>query len=196
MNQFDYRNPLAWSQLPDPTELEGQTVTCGDIGTSKYGVELAASDGEWKPVNGSCVLFNSAGIFPEGDTSTALQQAADVTIHAGIMGTQGKLRISVVAESAATENVKTLHVRLGNTDVLSQNFPTSGYISAQIEVQNFNLVDTQKVSCVSNAGSTLATTNEDTSVELSLYVLTQLSSDASVAEEQVFVQCLTVELVK
>ena len=101
-----------WAGKPAAASNTGITIRITDVGGTAG--SLWISDGAyWKPVGGSVILAQSGVAITAPDTSVD-EPLASVIIPAGIMGTNGSLRItSSYSCGVQTANVKTMRVRFG-----------------------------------------------------------------------------------
>lgn len=196
MNQFDYRAPLGWSELPNPAACDGHTVTVSDVGASKFGVEFAASAGEWRPSSGKLVLANGTS-YP-AESLDGPQTAASVSVPANLLGSAGSLRVFAVFESVrSTEEMQVIYLKLASQQLYAGSIGPSCKLVVDVTLHAGFVGDTQLfVISQPAADADVQTTAIDLSVDNVLEVQTQLTATGAAAEEVIYLRVLTVELTK
>lgn len=99
-----------WATLPSAAANNGLRVHVSDVGEG--GSDWKSNGTLWLPVNGSVLLARS-GTQASVTGTTAETALATIAIRAGIMGTNGQLRVTTLWSLTNNANAKTCRVRLG-----------------------------------------------------------------------------------
>ena len=192
---MELSNPLisdyTWANKPSVAPL-GQIICVTDIGENG---SLWRCDGtKWVRLNPIKVFSLSAPVVLTGSTSVVT--LATITIPAGLLGANGKLKIYPLWSTTNNANVKTLRVVFGGsalTTMTSQSVPNN---SGLVIIRNINSESAQKTSSGLVAGigasfGSIASTTIDTTAATTLVISGQLA----VGTDTLTLQDLFVEVV-
>ena len=164
-----------WANKPAIAPL-GQVICITDVGENG---SLWRGDGtKWVRLNPIKVFSLSAPVVLK-DTTLATTLAI-ITIPAGLMGANGKLKIYPLWLTTNNANVKTLRVNIGGllcTTMVSQNVPNN---SGLVIIRNINSESVQKCSSGLVAGigassGSIASPTVDTSAATTITITGQLA---------------------
>ena len=177
---MELSNPLiseyTWANKPSVAPL-GQIICVTDIGENG---SLWRGDGtKWVRLNPIKIFSLSAPVSLTGSTSVVT--LATITIPAGLLGANGKLKIYPLWATTNNANVKTLRVVFGGgsalTTMTSQSVPNN---SGLLIIRNLNSESAQKTSSglVAGIGSSfgsIASTTVDTTAATTITLTGQLA---------------------
>lgn len=184
---------------PSAAAYSGQLGFFTDIGPN--GSFFLATSSGWTPLNGHVLLARSA--VAASVTGTASETAlATVDIPAGLMGTNGQLRITTLWSYTNNANAKTLRVRLGGiggTSFFQGSATSLATNHCQILIRNRNSASSQVgwaaaggLAGVGSSTSANTTGSIDTSVLATLVISGQLADTLDTAS----LESYTVELLR
>ncbi len=172
-------NPLiseyTWANKPSVAPL-GQIICVTDVGEN--GSLWRGNGTKWVRLNQIKIFSLSAPVSLTGSTSVVT--LATITIPAGLIGVNGKLKIYPLWSTTNNANVKTLRVLLGGstcTTMPSQSVPNN---SGLVILRNANSESSQRCSSGLIAGigastGSIAVTSIDTTAAVNLTVTGQLA---------------------
>ena len=172
-------NPLiseyTWANKPAIAPL-GQIICITDVGEN--GSLWRGEGTKWVRLNPIKVFSLSAPVVLTGTTSATT--LATITIPAGLLGANGKLKIYPLWATTNNANVKTLRVNIGGllcTTMVSQNVPNN---SGLVIIRNTNNEAAQKCSSglVAGIGSStgsIAPLTIDTTAATTITITGQLA---------------------
>ena len=164
-----------WANKPSVAPL-GQIICITDVGENG---SLCRGDGtKWVRLNPIKVFSLSAPVSLTGSTSVVT--LATITIPAGLLGANGKLKIYPLWATTNNANVKTLRANIGGvlcTTMTSQSVPNN---SGLVIIRNINNEAAQKCSSglVAGIGSStgsIASPTVDTSAATTITITGQLA---------------------
>ena len=164
-----------WANKPSVSPL-GQIICVTDVGENG---SLWRGDGtKWVRLNPIKIFSLSAPVSLTGSTSVVT--LATITIPAGLMGANGKLKIYPLWSTTNNANIKTLRAVLGGstcTTMTSQSVPNN---SGLLIIRNINSESVQKCSSglVAGIGSStgsIASPTVDTSAAKTITITGQLA---------------------
>ena len=175
---MELSNPLiseyTWANKPSVAPL-GQIICVTDVGENG---SLWRGDGtKWVRLNPIKIFSLSV---PVSTSSTSVVTLATITIPAGLMGANGKLKIYPLWATTNNANVKTLRLNIGGmlcSTMTSQSVPNN---SGLLIIRNINSESVQKCSSglVAGIGSSfgsIASTTVDTTAATTLVISGQLA---------------------
>lgn len=186
-----------WSTKPSAAANNGAMIKVTDVGPS--GSFWVSNGTDWTPLNGHVLLARSA--VAASVTGTLSETAlATVTIKAGVMGTNGQLRITTLWSHTNSANTKTERVRLGGiggTAFLEVNATTTDSGQLMTMIRNRNSASSQ---VGANSGSSglgllagaIATASLDTAAAQDIAITGQLVT----AAESITLESYSVELLR
>lgn len=129
--------------------------------------------------NAPVILAQSATAQSVTGTTTETTLAT-ITIPGGMMGANGKLRVSALFSMTNNANNKTPRIRLGGSETLAAPFASASAISLARTIANRGATNSQlsepgTSTGFGTAGSAVVTTAVDTSVDQSLTITGQLA---------------------
>ena len=164
-----------WANKPT-TATAGQTICITDIGENG---SLWRGDGtKWVRLNPIKIFSLSAPFSMTGSTSVVT--LATITIPAGLLGANGKLKIYPLWSTTNNANVKTLRLNIGGavcSTMASQSVPNN---SGLLIIRNINSESVQKCSSGLVAGigasaGSIASTTIDTTAATTITITGQLA---------------------
>ena len=176
---MELSNPLIseyiWANNPTIAPL-GQIICVTDIGEN--GSLWRGNGTKWVRLNPIKVFSLSAPVVLTGSTSVVT--LATITIPAGLLGANGKLKIYTLWSTTNNANVKTLRAVFSGstcTTMTSQSVPNN---SGLVIIRNTNSESAQKTSSglVAGIGSSfgsIASTTVDTTATTTLVISGQLA---------------------
>ncbi len=178
-----------WANKP-ATAPQGQVICITDIGEN--GSLWRGNGTKWVRLN-PIKIFSLSAPVPL-TTSTSVATLATITIPAGLMGANGKLKIYPLWATTNNANVKTLRLNIGGTlcsTMTSQSVPNN---SGLLIIRNINSESVQKCSSGSVAGigasyGSIASPTVDTSAATTITITGQLAVDTdTMTLEDLFVE--------
>lgn len=172
-------NPLiseyTWANKPSVAPL-GQIICVTDIGEN--GSLWRGNGTKWVRLNPIKIFSLSAPVSLTGSTSVVT--LATITIPAGLMGANGKLKIYPLWSTTNNANVKTLRATFSGstcTTMASQSVPNN---SGLVIIRNTNNEATQKCSSglvagIGSSSGSIASTTIDTTAATTLVISGQLA---------------------
>lgn len=191
---MELSNPLiseyTWATKPSVAPL-GQIICITDIGEN--GSLWRGNGTKWVRLHSINFYDLSAAVVLTGTTSVTT--LATITIPAGLIGTNGKVKFYPLWSNTNNANAKTLRVVLnGVTTVYTATSQNSVHNSGLLILRNFNSETIQRMSSgmVAGLGSTtgsIAAATIDTTVPLTVTVTGQLANSAdTMALEGLFLE--------
>ena len=179
-----------WANKPT-TATAGQTICITDIGENG---SLWRGDGtKWVRLHSIKFYDLSAAVVLTGTTFAAT--LATITIPAGLIGANGKVKFYPLWSNTNNANTKTLRVVLnGATTVYTGTSQNSVHNSGLLILRNFNSETTQRMSSgmVAGLGSTtgsIAATTVNTTTPVTVTVTGQLANSTdTMTLESLFVE--------
>ena len=176
-------NPLiseyTWANKPSVAP-SGQIICVTNVGEN--GSLWRGNGTKWVRLNQVKIFSLSAPVVLTGSSSaaTSVVTLATITIPAGLMGANGKLKIYPLWATTNNANVKTLRAVFGGsicTTMTSQSVPNN---SGLVIIRNTNSESAQKTSSglVAGIGSSfgsIASTTIDTTAETTITITGQLA---------------------
>jgi len=172
-------NPLiseyTWANKPSVAPL-GQIICVTDVGENG---SLWRGDGtKWVRLNPIKIFSLSAAVVLTGSTSAVT--LATITIPAGLIGANGKLKIYPLWSTTNNANVKTLRATFGGlicTTMTSQSVPNN---SGLLIIRNINSESVQKCSSglvagIGSSSGSIASPTVDTSAATNITITGQLA---------------------
>jgi len=172
-------NPLiseyTWANKPSVAPL-GQIICVTDIGEN--GSLWRGNGTKWVRLNPIKVFSLSAPVSLTGSTSVVT--LATITIPAGLLGANGKLKIYPLWATTNNANVKTLRANIGGllcTTMTSQSVPNN---SGLVIIRNINNEAAQKCSSglvagIGSSAGSIASPTVDTSAATTITITGQLA---------------------
>ena len=172
-------NPLiseyTWANKPSVAPL-GQIICVTDVGEN--GSLWRGNGTKWVRLNPIKIFSLSAPVSLTGSTSVVT--LATITIPAGLMGANGKLKIYTLWATTNNANVKTLRLNIGGalcSTMTSQSVPNN---SGLLIIRNINSESVQKCSSGLVAGigasfGSIASPTVDTSAASTITITGQLA---------------------
>ena len=175
---MELSNPLiseyTWANKPSVAPL-GQIICVTDVGENG---SLWRGDGtKWVRLNPIKIFSLSV---PVSTSSTSVVTLATITIPAGLMGANGKLKIYPLWATTNNANIKTLRLNIGGTlcsTMTSQSIPNN---SGLLIIRNINSESVQKCSSGLVAGigassGSIGSPTVDTSAATTITITGQLA---------------------
>ena len=165
-----------WANKPT-TATAGQTICITDVGEN--GSLWRGNGTKWVRLNPIKIFSLSAPVVLKDTTSVVT--LATITIPAGLMGANGKLKIYPLWSNTNNANAKTLRVVLnGGTPVYTATLQNNVHNSGLLILRNFNSETAQRMSSGMAAGlgsttGSIAATTVDTTVPVTVTVTGQLA---------------------
>lgn len=164
-----------WANKPNPA-LDKQIICITDVGEN--GSLWRGNGTKWVRLNQINFYSLSAPVSLTG--STGVVTLATITIPAGLIGANGKLKIYPLWSTTNNANVKTLRVLLGGstcTTMTSQSVPNN---SGLVILRNVNSESSQRCSSGLVAGigastGSIAVTSLDTTAATTITIMGQLA---------------------
>lgn len=179
---MELSNPLisdyTWANKPSVAPL-GQIICVTDVGEN--GSLWRGNGTKWVRLNPIKIFSLSAPFSSTGSTSVVT--LATITIPAGLLGANGKLKIYPLWATTNNANQKTLRVLFGGlicTTITSQSVPNN---SGLVIIRNINSESAQKCSSGLVAGigasyGSIASLTVDTSAATTITITGQLADGA------------------
>lgn len=164
-----------WATKPSVAPL-GQIICITDIGEN--GALFRGNGTKWVRLNPIKVFSLSAPVSLTGSTSVVT--LATITIPAGLLGANGKLKIYPLWATTNNANVKTLRANIGGvlcTTMTSQSVPNN---SGLVIIRNINNEAAQKCSSglvagIGSSAGSIASPTVDTSAATTITITGQLA---------------------
>ena len=178
-----------WANKPAIAPL-GQIICITDVGEN--GSLWRGNGTKWVRLNPIKIFSLSAPVPLTSSTSVAT--LATITIPAGLMGANGKLKIYPLWSTTNNANIKTLRLNIGGTlcsTMVSQSIPNN---SGLLIIRNINSESVQKCSSGLVAGigpssGSIASPTVDTSAATTITITGQLAVDTdTLTLEDLFVE--------
>jgi len=178
---MELSNPLiseyTWANKPSVAPL-GQIICVTDVGEN--GSLWRGNGTKWVRLNPIKVFSLSAPFSLTGSTSVVTLATATITIPAGLLGANGKLKIYPLWSTTNNANIKTLRVVFGGsicTTMTSQSVPNN---SGLLIIRNINSESAQKCSSGLVAGigpsfGSIAVLTVDTTAATTITITGQLA---------------------
>jgi len=175
-------NPLiseyTWANKPSVAPL-GQIICITDVGEN--GSLWRGEGTKW--VRLSQILFYDLTAAVALTGTTVETTLVTITIPAGLIGSNGKVKMYPLYSMTNNANNKSLRVKLGGSTAFSTVVSNSSQSSALVIIRNIGSESVQKsstsvVSGLGNIGIALATLAIDTSVATTITVTGQLANSA------------------
>jgi hypothetical protein len=172
-------NPLiseyTWANKPSVAPI-GQIICVTDVGEN--GSLWRGNGTKWVRLNPIKIFSLSAPVVLTGSTSAVT--LATITIPAGLMGANGKLKIYPLWATTNNANVKTLRLNLGVavcSTMTSQSVPNN---SGLLIIRNINSESVQKCSSglvagIGSSSGSIASPTVDTSAATTITITGQLA---------------------
>lgn len=195
---MELSNPLiseyTWANKPAVAPL-GQVICISNV--ARGGSLWRGNGTNWLPVGGSVVLTESA-VASSVTSTTALTTLASVTIPAGIMGTDGQLRITTLWSAGANNaNVKTAYIKFDTNSL--QSFNLASVLAAQslAYTRNRGSASSQinwvnSITPFTTTAAALLTSTVDTSTDKNILLQAQLANSS----DTVTLEAYSVELMR
>jgi len=177
---MELSNPLiseyTWANKPSVAP-SGQIICVTDVGEN--GSLWRGNDTKWVRLNPIKVFSLSAPVSLTGTTSATT--LATITIPAGLIGANGKVKFYPLWSNTNNANAKTLRVVLnGGTTVYTATIVNSVHNSGLLILRNFNSETTQRMSSSMAAGlgsttGSIASTTVDTTAATTITLTGQLA---------------------
>jgi len=167
-----------WANKPAIAPL-GQIICITDVGEN--GSLWRGNGTKWVRLNPIKIFSLSAPFSLTGTTSAVTLATATITIPAGLLGANGKLKIYPLWSTTNNANTKTLRVVLnGATTVYTVTSQNNVHNSGLLILRNFNSETTQRMSSgmVAGLGSTtgsIALGTIDTTAATTITITGQLA---------------------
>ena len=183
-----------WATKP-ATASSGKIICISDI--ARGGSLWRGNGTNWLPLGGHVVLAEGA-VASSVTGTTALTTLESITILAGIMGSNGQLRITTLwSAGAKNANVKTAYIKFGTNSL--QSFALTSVLSAQSlaytrnrgsAANQINWVNS--ITPFMTTSGVLPTSAIDTSVEKNILLQAQLADSS----DTVTLEAYSVELIR
>ena len=176
---MELSNPLipdyTWANKPSVAPL-GQIICVTDVGEN--GILCRGNGTKWVRLNPIKIFSLSAPVSLTGSTSVVT--LATITIPAGLLGANGKLKIYPLWATTNNANVKTLRAIFSGstcTTMTSQSVPNN---SGLVIIRNTNSESAQKCSSglvagIGSSGGSIASITIDTTAATTLVISGQLA---------------------
>lgn len=142
-------------------------------------VQMISDGTRWKPIGPFIVLQPNASVTATVDETTL----ASTTIPAGLLGTDGSIRITAIFTFVGTAGIKTMRAKFGGVTFVNSG-PANTTLSASIFRTISNITASSQVAIPVTAaeGNALASTtvvgSVDTTVDQSIVISAQLANAA------------------
>ena len=186
-------NPLiseyTWANKPSVAPL-GQIICVTDVGEN--GSLWRGNGTNWVRLNQVKIFSLSAPVVLTGSTSVVT--LATITIPAGLLGANGKLKIYPLWSTTNNANVKTLRAIFSGSTCTTMTSQSVSNNSGLVIIRNTNSESAQKTSSglVAGIGSSfgsIASTTIDTTAATTLVISGQLAVDTdTLTLEDLFVE--------
>lgn len=195
---MELSNPLiseyTWANKPAVAPL-GQIICISNV--ARGGSLWRGNGTNWLPVGGSVVLAESA-VASSVTSTTALTTLASITIPAGIMGTDGQLRITTLWSTGANNaNVKTAYIKFDTNSL--QSFNLASVLAAQslAYTRNRGSASSQinwvnSITPFTTTAAALLTSTVDTSTDKNILLQAHLANSS----DTVTLEAYSVELMR
>jgi len=176
---MELSNPLisdyTWANKPSVAP-SGQIICITDVGEN--GSLWRGNGTKWVRLNPIKIFSLSAPVSLTGSTSVVT--LATITIPAGLMGANGKLKIYPLWATTNNANVKTLRATFGGSvcsTMTSQSVPNN---SGLLIIRNINSESVQKsssglVAGIGSSGGSISSPTVDTSAATNITITGQLA---------------------
>lgn len=176
-----------WANKPTAASSNGALFFFTDIGTA--GSFWRSNGSDFLPTSVVTIARSGLGVTVTGAGAVGVDTAAaTITIPAGVLGTNGMLRITPLWTTTGTTS-KTVKVKLGSSTFQSLSFTSNPSTHTMVIIRNRNSASSQIAFANANAGlGNVATANntgtENTATDLSLTITASLgvSTDAATLE--------------
>ena len=190
---MELSNPLiseyTWANKPSVAPL-GQIICITDVGEN--GSLRRGKGTTWVRLNPTKIFSLSAPVVLTGSTSVVT--LATITIPAGLLGANGKLKIYPLWSTTNNANVKTLRAIFSGSTCITMTTQSVSNNSGLVIIRNTNSESAQKTSSglVAGIGSSfgsIASTTIDTTAATTLVISGQLAVDTdTLTLEDLFVE--------
>jgi len=181
-----------WANKPSVAPL-GQIICVTDVGEN--GSLWRGNGTKWVRLNPIKIFSLSAPFSLTGSTSAVTLATATITIPAGLIGANGKVKFYPLWSTTNNANTKTLRVVLnGATTVYTTTSQNNVHNSGLLILRNFNSETIQRMSSGMTAGlgsttGSIAATTIDTTVPVTVTVTGQLANGAdTLTLEDLFIE--------
>jgi hypothetical protein len=169
-----------WANKP-AIAPSGQIICVTDVGEN--GSLWRGNGTKWVRLNPIKIFSLSAPFLLTGSTSVVTLATATITIPAGLLGANGKLKIYPLWATTNNANVKTLRVVFGGSICTTMTSQSVSNNSGLVIIRNTNNEAAQKCSSglVAGIGSSfgsIASTTVDTSAATTITITGQLADGA------------------
>jgi len=176
---MELSNPLiseyTWANKPSVAPL-GQIICVTDVGEN--GSLWRGNDTKWVRLNPIKIFSLSAPVSLTG--STSIVTLATITIPAGLLGANGKLKIYPLWSTTNNANTKTLRLNIGGalcSTMASQSVPNN---SGLLIIRNTNSESAQKCSSglvagIGSSAGSIGSPTVDTTAATTLVISGQLA---------------------
>jgi hypothetical protein len=169
-----------WANKPAIAPL-GQVICITDVGEN--GSLWRGNGTKWVRLNPIKIFSLSAPFLLTGSTSVVTLATATITIPAGLLGANGKLKIYPLWATTNNANVKTLRVVFGGSICTTMTSQSVSNNSGLVIIRNINSESVQKTSSGLVAGigasfGSIASTTVDTSAATTITITGQLADGA------------------
>jgi len=178
-----------WANKPAIAPL-GQTICITDVGEN--GSLWRGNGTKWVRLHSIKFYDLSAAVVLTGTTSTTT--LATITIPAGLIGANGKVKFYPLWSNTNNANAKTLRVFLNGVPMYTATSQNSVHNSGLLILRNFNSETAQRMSSGMAAGlgsspGSIAATTVDTTVPVTVTITGQLANSAdTMTLESLFVE--------
>jgi len=167
-----------WANKPSVAPL-GQIICVTDVGEN--GSLWRGNGTKWVRLN-PIKIFSLSAPFSLTNSTSAVTLAT-ITIPAGLLGANGKLKIYPLWSTTNNANVKTLRATFGGsicTTMISQSVPNN---SGLLIIRNINSESVQKCSSglvagIGSSGGSISSPTVDTSAATNITITGQLADGA------------------
>jgi len=180
-----------WANKPS-IALSGQIICVTDVGEN--GSLWRGNGTKWVRLNPIKIFSLSAPFSLSGTTSAVTLATATITIPAGLLGANGKLKIYPLWATTNNANVKTLRVVFGGSTCTTMTSQSVSNNSGLVIIRNTNSESAQKCSSGLVAGigassGSIASTTIDTTAATTITIIGQLAAGGdTLTLEDLFVE--------
>jgi hypothetical protein len=154
-------------------------------------------DGSGIPALGTTTAFVSTGPGAFTGIATGEITAATVTVPAGAMGPNGRLRLALDFNHNTAAGNKFARVKFGGTSIAAQTFSTTAFTSGEIEVVNLGVANRQRCPATfeANAAASLAGALTFTTIDTDSAVTILFTLEKATATNHVIWDGAAIELI-
>lgn len=185
---------VTWATLPAASSATGKRYRVSDVGPN--GSDWISNGTAWEPVQGIVMLARSA--VAASVTGTLSETTlATITLPAGLMGSNGQLRITTFWNGTNSANNKTCKIKLGAGIVHTQVNTTSPVFTQLMMVRNRNAANSQVCHpAISGSFTDTATTPTTLAIDTSVATTVTLTAQLANIGETLTIEAYTVELIR